>query len=407
MGTRTLAAAGAIVAVLAGVAAPAAAAGSDDSALAAALQSVLETRKTGSTHTWYNPGTGTSGSIVITRTYYTPDRQPCRDYRATVGDRRIDGTGCRAAGGTWVLSEHGRAPKLEARPRGTTAPPAVDVGAGDVRQAQRLLNALGYDAGPVDGVAGERTRDAVRSYQSLNGLPVTGRIDDRLLAALSRDAGRGAVRRGGGAAASVESWASAGGPRLEKAAGRPLDARGVYARVNGSVWVVVAGSGRTRSGEAGGDVSLGSAVAVDDTHLLTNCHIVEGHPALDLVQGGDTRRARVVATDAEADRCVLAVAEGGLQPVPGVRPFNDLAVGEAVYTVGTPSGLERTLGEGIISGLREIRGERYVQTTAQISRGSSGGGLFDAHGNLIGITTGYLKSGQSLNFAIAAEDYWR
>ena len=84
-----------------------------------------------------------------------------------------------------------------------------------------------------------------------------------------------------------------------------------------------------------------------------------------------------------------------------------MEVGDTVYTVGAPEGLARTLGDGLISGLRSIEGSHYIQTTAPISHGSSGGGLFDERGNLIGITTRFIEKGQALNFAIAAEDYWR
>jgi len=61
----------------------------------------------------------------------------------------------------------------------------------------------------------------------------------------------------------------------------------------------------------------------------------------------------------------------------------------------------------LISGLRQLEGIRYVQTTAQVSGGSSGGALVDSKGALVGITTFLLKEGQNLNFAIAAEEYWR
>jgi hypothetical protein len=81
-------------------------------------------------------------------------------------------------------------------------------------------------------------------------------------------------------------------------------------------------------------------------------------------------------------------------------------VGERVFTIGSPEGLERSLGEGLISGLREGYGSSYVQTTAPISHGSSGGGLFDKYGNLVGITTLSFTTGQQLNFAIAAESFW-
>jgi S1-C subfamily serine protease len=103
----------------------------------------------------------------------------------------------------------------------------------------------------------------------------------------------------------------------------------------------------------------------------------------------------------------LKVAEASLSPVQGIRQFSSLKVGERVYSVGAPSGLERTLGEGIISGLRSSKKDRFVQTTAPISPGSSGGGLFDSSGNLIGVTTFLVKEAQSINFAIAAEDFWR
>ncbi|MFP5464469.1 MAG: trypsin-like peptidase domain-containing protein, partial [Gammaproteobacteria bacterium] len=77
---------------------------------------------------------------------------------------------------------------------------------------------------------------------------------------------------------------------------------------------------------------------------------------------------------------------------------------ERVYSIGSPGGLENTLGEGIISGLR---GKRLIQTSAPISHGSSGGGLFDAAGYLIGITTFNMVDAQNLNFAVSAEAYYQ
>ena len=81
---------------------------------------------------------------------------------------------------------------------------------------------------------------------------------------------------------------------------------------------------------------------------------------------------------------------------------SNLKVGEAVYAVGAPRGLELSLSDGIVS---QLRGgpPPFIQTTAAISPGSSGGGLFDAEGRLVGFTTLYIKSGQSLNFAMPVE----
>ena len=88
-----------------------------------------------------------------------------------------------------------------------------------------------------------------------------------------------------------------------------------------------------------------------------------------------------------------------------IRAYDDIKVGEPALTVGTPQGLELTVADGLVSSKRTHEGRRLIQTTAPISQGSSGGGLFDAQGHLLGITTFYLKVGQSLNFAIAAEDF--
>jgi S1-C subfamily serine protease len=67
--------------------------------------------------------------------------------------------------------------------------------------------------------------------------------------------------------------------------------------------------------------------------------------------------------------------------------------------------LELTLAEGLVFSKRTSDGVRFIQTSAPNSPGSSGGGLFDAQRNLLGITTFLLKDAQNLNFAIAAEEY--
>ena len=80
-----------------------------------------------------------------------------------------------------------------------------------------------------------------------------------------------------------------------------------------------------------------------------------------------------------------------------------VTVGQAVYAIGSPKGFELTLSEGIVSGLREIGdGFHVVQTSAAISAGSSGGGLFDSAGRLIGVTSFKIRDGENLNFALPA-----
>jgi len=169
------------------------------------------------------------------------------------------------------------------------------------------------------------------------------------------------------------------------------------------------GKMQDESGHARG-VVFGSAVAITDKLALTNCHVLEG-AGEDIYLGagetGEVEKARLVGANYEADRCVISVSRMDLHPVPGVRRFDAVEVGESVYAIGNPLKLDRTLSEGLLSGKRTKGEQRYLQTTAPISPGSSGGGLFDTRGNLIGITSFTLRGAQSLNFAIPAEDYWK
>ena len=107
------------------------------------------------------------------------------------------------------------------------------------------------------------------------------------------------------------------------------------------------------------------------------------------------------AGDPDKDLCLLTAP--GLAAKPArLGKAARLKVGEPVYAVGAPQGLELSLSEGIVS---QLRGgpPPLIQTTVAISQGSSGGGLFNAEGELVGITTFYLKDGQSLNFALPVE----
>jgi len=153
--------------------------------------------------------------------------------------------------------------------------------------------------------------------------------------------------------------------------------------------------------------SQGSAVAVSSKEAITNCHIVANAKSIILANAARTLRAEVVSADPSTDRCYLRVAEGELDPVAGIRDYKTLAVGEVVFTIGSPKGLVNTLGSGLLSGLRKSEGPQYIQITAPVSEGSSGGGLFDERGNLIGVTTFTVRDSQNLNFAIAASEFWR
>ncbi len=155
----------------------------------------------------------------------------------------------------------------------------------------------------------------------------------------------------------------------------------------------------------------GSAVAVDNRYLATNCHVVEMATNITVysekVRFGASR-SRSPLGEEGSDRCLL-YADEQLPVSAAIREWRDLSVGERLYAIGVPQGfalgLSLTMSDGILSGKRTDEKHRLIQSTAPISPGSSGGGLFDSSGRLLGITTFTLTNGQNLNFAIAAEDW--
>lgn len=154
--------------------------------------------------------------------------------------------------------------------------------------------------------------------------------------------------------------------------------------------------------EAGKAKSFGSGVVFADGNVATNCHVVKGASSLKVRIGTKRLSATLRYSDWDRDVCSLSVA--GLDaPAIVIGNSKSLKVGAKVYAIGAPKGLELTLSDGIISSLRVVDGSQYIQTTAAISRGSSGGGLFDENGALVGLTTFYLAEGQNLNFAVPVE----
>lgn len=176
----------------------------------------------------------------------------------------------------------------------------------------------------------------------------------------------------------------------------PVSPQELFASLSGSIFVIEV------MDEAGTVVAQGSGVAISENQVVTNFHVVRDGDDLRVKQGQGTWRAEVMQIDPAHDLCILSVP--GLQgDAVSLRDSSTLAVGEPVYALGAPAGLELTFTDGIISGIRTEAQGRVIQTNAAISPGSSGGGLFDNQGQLVGITSFYLRGTQSLNFAVPAE----
>ena len=158
---------------------------------------------------------------------------------------------------------------------------------------------------------------------------------------------------------------------------------------------------KTYSAE-GKETGFGSGVVLMAGVIVTNCHVIEDATKIQVVHQKQVFQATSRHTDWDRDVCTLTVE--GLN-APGVEQGNtvSLKVGAKVYAIGAPQGMELTFSEGIVSSLRPVAGGVYLQITAPISPGSSGGGLFDGEGRLIGLPSFYLAEGQQLNFAVPVE----
>lgn len=161
---------------------------------------------------------------------------------------------------------------------------------------------------------------------------------------------------------------------------------------------------------------LGSGFIINpDGFLMTNFHVIEGETQITVevyrqVDGELERKSykqvRIIAINKFGDLALLKIED---KDAPKFRfvmlgKADALAVGESVFAIGSPLGLERTVTEGILSTkTRQMAGELYLQTTAQINPGNSGGPLFNMRGEVVGITNMKITFGEGLGFAIPIE----
>ena len=158
----------------------------------------------------------------------------------------------------------------------------------------------------------------------------------------------------------------------------------------------------------GSPIAQGSGFLIsDDGVILTNYHVIaEGSSAVvKLPDGAFYVVDRVLAFDKARDVAVIK-AHGSNFRTLTLGNSDRLQVGEEVVAIGSPLSLESTVSNGIVSGIRtvQVEGGKFLQVTAPISPGSSGGPLFNMAGEVVGITTLNLKGGENLNFAIPIND---
>ena len=150
--------------------------------------------------------------------------------------------------------------------------------------------------------------------------------------------------------------------------------------------------------------TIGSGFFIDIGYVATNYHVIKGQKQLYAKSVGDQRRytiEEIVAIDEKHDLAILRIS-GPNPPILDLENSNEIEIGETIYTVGNPIGLEGTVSKGIVSSIRDFGSGTRIQIDAPISPGNSGGPVLNEKGKVIGVSvSGYQEAHtQNLNFAV-------
>lgn len=153
-------------------------------------------------------------------------------------------------------------------------------------------------------------------------------------------------------------------------------------------------------------VPLGSGFFVTQDLIATNLHVVHGVPkcyARLVNEKNEYLIEKYTHIDVEHDLIILQAPEVNV-PALAWSNSNRTQVGDTIYAVGNPQGLQGTFSDGIISSIRPDANGKVLQMTAPISSGSSGGPVIGINGGVIGVSFSFFREGQNLNFAIPSND---
>ncbi|MDM8526098.1 DegQ family serine endoprotease [Desulfococcaceae bacterium HSG8] len=152
--------------------------------------------------------------------------------------------------------------------------------------------------------------------------------------------------------------------------------------------------------------SLGSGFIInEDGYIVTNNHVIEDADEIEVkLKNGDEYEAEIVGRDPNTDLALIKVKSGSNFPSVKLGDSDALKVGQWVVAIGNPFGLEHTVTAGIVSAKGRVIGsgpyDDFIQTDASINPGNSGGPLLNMKGEVVGINTAIVASGQGIGFAI-------
>jgi len=138
-----------------------------------------------------------------------------------------------------------------------------------------------------------------------------------------------------------------------------------------------------------------SGIAVTNHHVLKNALSAK----IILTNGNEFNVSGVLSFDKESDYAIIKVDGSGFEAL-GIGDSSTILGGETIFAIGSPQGLTNTISNGIVSNPSRTDLGGMIQITAPISAGSSGGALINSYGEVVGVTTASIVSGQNLNFAV-------
>ncbi|MBS3810216.1 MAG: Do family serine endopeptidase, partial [Desulfobacterales bacterium] len=152
--------------------------------------------------------------------------------------------------------------------------------------------------------------------------------------------------------------------------------------------------------------SLGSGFVLNKQgHIVTNNHVIENADEIQVkLKDGKEYDAEIIGTDPSTDLALIKIKPDGDLPTLSLGDSENINIGEWVVAIGNPFGLDHTVTAGIISAKGRVIGtgpyDDFIQTDASINPGNSGGPLINMEGDVIGINTAIVASGEGIGFAI-------
>jgi len=250
---------------------------------------------------------------------------------------------------------------------------------------QNLLKILGYNPGEIDGQLGPRTRSAIREFQRDYGIPVDGVPTEELYGRLNITISK--IAR------------SSLGSKEKKTHQEDLSIPKLVKEVLSAVVTVIGYDAKSKP------IQMGSGFFIEKSLIVTNFHVIDGTHMIKVKTNDGVFHSSSLIYDDKSHDLALILINNKYTSKKNLSINKQLPeIGERIIAIGNPRGLEQTVSDGIVSAIRRVKDNLdFIQITAPISPGSSGGPVLNLRGEVIGVSTSGIEEGLNLNFAVSGK----